>query len=472
MVGILLRFYYQFIDWSFNGDEINLGLDILDSNFQNLLQPFKSKQSAPPLFLIVEKVLLFFSRPYISLKILSFIFSCGSLILFSRLLKNNFKGILCYLLLAAFCFSPFIIGNSLKLKQYSADLFFGLIAINFFLKKKHSLLTFIFFCLFCLISNVGSFFCAAFSIYFVLKNFLNTQKLYFISTLKIIAPFILAPIPYIIYFIYFMAQPGAGNTKAYMTNYWQDSFLPLNLEIFEWIALQGNAISYFFFSSYTFLQFPLLLIFIIGLINLFKKDFLNLNKNLNKIFFIYIMAIFIQLILGALHLYPFSDRLFLWIAPSVFLILGFGINEMQVWSEKYITNKTASYFLYFPLLVAIILFSAYINPKSNDVISLNSEVNSLSHSEKIYLTPKAKNLIKDWLNMTGYRNQNIENLKNFSNFEKGIENSGDILIAQQSIKFGHKNRKSQPESIICELLQLDKIELVQRVNGYVVYKIK
>ena len=112
---------------------------LLIIHYQDLFYPFQSIQSAPPLFLFLEKFISEIAKPYISLKILSFLSSCTSIFLFNRILKNSFRPAIHIILLALFCFNPFILSNSLTLKQYSLDLTLGLVAINYFFHQKGSL---------------------------------------------------------------------------------------------------------------------------------------------------------------------------------------------------------------------------------------------------------------------------------------------------------------------------------------------
>ncbi len=75
--GIILRFFTQFIFPIFNGDEISLGNNIKHSSFIELLYPLKYGQSSPPLFLLIQKLIVTISplHFWINVKILSFISS-------------------------------------------------------------------------------------------------------------------------------------------------------------------------------------------------------------------------------------------------------------------------------------------------------------------------------------------------------------------------------------------------------------
>jgi len=472
VLGIAFRFYHQFIDWSFNGDEINLGVDILNHNFRDLFNPFQSKQSAPPLFLLLEKITSVVAKPYISLKIISFLSSCASIFLFNRILKISFSKTTQIILLALFCFNPFILSNSLTLKQYSIDLMMGLLAVNYFFDRRNSYITFLFFVVFCLVSNVGLFFSASFSIFLMVRSacYNKEDELFNWKKLKPIIPYILAPIPYLMFFVWFIYQPGAYNMKSYMVHYWNGSFMPLDLSIFKWLALQGKVIYIFFFSTYWFIGLPMLILFLFNMYVVFQKKRQIFQKSIYGIISIYIITVFIHLLLSALKMYPFSDRLFLYLAPVIYLIIGVGIEKINrqiliSWNQRSIQFIS----LIIPIS-AIMLYFTYLPGKSNDVYALLEYVNSMDKT--VVYTPTAKQRTLKWLEFTKYHDKDYSKL--FKAKENGYNNSGtgDLLIAVQSEKFGHTIKYSTPEPDIIQLLEQDKIVLYHRIEGYAIYKFK
>ncbi|MFD2833916.1 hypothetical protein [Gramella sp. AN32] len=256
--------------------------------------------------------------------------------------------------------------------------------------------------------------------------------------------------------------------KSYMTHYWKGSFMPHDAGIIKWIAIQGNSISLFFFSSYGLLQYTLLVIFIIGIFKLFLNFRIQYTSFLYKITSIYILAILVQISLSAFQLYPFSDRLFLWIAPGIYLILGIGLMEINDWLCK--IRPKAKNLIYIVPFSAIVLFFTYISNKSNDIITLNNYLNS--KTEHILLTRKAKSSIKNWLLMTKYEKEDFQKLKNSEILKEFSWKPGSVIVGRQSEKFGHSDKKSPPEPVIMELIQSNNAKLIQRVNGYAIYKLK
>ena len=465
IVGISLRFYIQFLDWSFNGDEVNLGLEIINNSFKELFYPFQNKQSAPPLFLLVEKFISGIGKPYISLKLLSFLSSCASIFLFNRILKNSFHPTIHLLILALFCFNPFILSNSLTLKQYTLDLTLGLVAISYFCYEKKLWKTFLFYSIFCLLSNVGLFFCAAFTI-FHFSVAVSRRKID-LKTFKELSPYLLAPIPYLLFFLWFMSHPGAVKMQHYMVNYWNSAFMPLDFSIFRWIAIQGKVIYFFFFSTYWFIGIPMLLLILLGLVYVVKHRNKIFRNQLLQVVYLYIIIVCVHLILSALKMYPFSDRLFLYLAPGVYLLLGLGIEQIR---RCYTLKRFRKLFFYAGMgipLLAIVSYASYFPKKNNDVIGLIEFVNSTNQT--IRFTPQAKLLTHNWLKFTGYFNEQNADIVEFRSRIK--ENmTTNFLIAIQSEKFGHKRKYTTPRPEIIHLLDREQIFVYKRIPGFVIYK--
>lgn len=472
LIGISLRFHFQFLEWSFNGDEVNLGYDIITHSYKEIFYPFQSRQSAPPLFLLLEKLFSEITKPYISLKILSFLASCTSLFLFNRILKKSFSPAVHLVLIGLFCFNPFIISNSLTLKQYTLDLMFSLIAVNYFLTLKYPFRTFLFFAIFCLSSNVGLFFCASYSVFYFIKNTTDNVRRSWLSyiSIKKFLPYLLAPLPYLMYFAWFMNQAGAEQMKNYMVAYWDGAFMPMDLNLFKWVAIQAKVITLFFFSTFWVVGIPLLILFLISL-TLFVQNIKSIFKNqLLMIITLYIITVLIHIFLSALSIYPFSDRLFLYLAPGIYLILGFGIDRI-IKNEQFELNPKWKNLAVLGIPVcAVFLYFTYLPRKANDVASIITYVNSTQNT--VHFTPYAQQRIIKWLEFTGNNDQDFTN--RFHSNELALKNTrtSDLLIAVQSEKFGHFRKYSAPEPEINQLLADDKIVLTHRINGYAIYRYK
>ena len=132
LIGIAIRLVLQFFYPCFNVDEMALGSNIVSKSFAQLLYPLDCYQSAPPLFLCTQKLFItYLPFPFwINIKVLSFLVSAASVFLFYKLVakKNDFLSVL---LLVLFVFNPYLIYNSLTVKQYTFDLLGVLMVLNF-----------------------------------------------------------------------------------------------------------------------------------------------------------------------------------------------------------------------------------------------------------------------------------------------------------------------------------------------------
>ena len=210
ILGIALRFTLQFVFPSFNVDEISLASNFYKTYYQ-LLFPLDNLQSSPPLYLWTQKTIIsFFPFSFwVNVKILSFISSSLGLYFFYRLiLKSDIY--LAIFMMVLFTFNPYIIYNSLTVKQYTIDLLGILILLNFY--KDYYFLKFnaIFFCIWSLFSNLGLFGVAGFLVfqYFILFDKINFSNI-ILFTKKNIFTFI-STLPYMIYFSWFMNQKGSA----------------------------------------------------------------------------------------------------------------------------------------------------------------------------------------------------------------------------------------------------------------------
>lgn len=466
--GVVTRFYFQFIEWSFNGDELDLGLGIISSDFRKLLSPLPDRQSAPPLYLLLQKLLSHIAKPYVSLKLLSFVASCVSIFLFNRLLRNRFPFYLHLILLAFFCLNPFIISNSLTLKQYALDLMLGLVAVNYFIGKRNALLTFSFFCIFCLFSNVGPFFCVSLVLYKFSKEF-SKKDFIPLKGIKKVIPFLLAPVPYLLFFIWFMQQPGAENMKTFMIGYWAEAFMPTDLTFFKWIALQAQAIMLFFFSTYWVTGLVLLLLFPLGLFRTYKKRQQLFDDELLNVIVIYTLAGFVHVIFSAFRMYPFSDRLLLYLAPGIYFVLGCGIIELREYLQKLEFRKIGREGLVLFISGNIMLFFTYLPRKTNDVVGL---VKFIKVTEQpVVFTLRAERLCFKWLDFTQL---DLDFLQIKKVVRRNFDGSTDanFLIAVQNEKFGHKRKLTTPEPVVRDLIAKDEIRLYGKVGGFAIYEYK
>jgi hypothetical protein len=457
--GIVLRFIIQFIYPTFNVDEISLGNNIKYSDFIDLLYPLQYGQSSPPLYLWLQKLIITVSPLsfWINIKVLSFISSILGLMLFYLFIKKNDHKISLLLPFIILLFNPFNINNSLTVKQYTIDLVGILFLLVYFKSGWFKRYNWIFFIIWCLMSNVGLFTCVAYLIY----DFINQKKaIRFTNIINYIKENILtivAPLTYVIYFIWYMKQKGALEMKAFMVNYWYDSFIPINSNIFKYLIYTFHSLWIFLFNAFEFWGIFLMLLTIPFYIFLKRKE--TLFKQEIQLLF-YVLAI--HLLLNILHLYPFSDRLYLYLSPIYILILGSSISAISK------NRKIEKYFLTLNIFISVItmfLYSLYIPSNDNDIVRLYTRLDALQ-TNAFYLTEKSMNCVDSFNDFTDNK---FQHKNNFIIIDSTLEKS-KYLISRVSKKI--KMNVTAPEEIgVQNLIKKKKINKIDAVNGYNIYEI-
>lgn len=128
--GILIRVVLYGANKPFWTDEAQLALNLRARSLVELFGPLDYCQSAPPGFLLIEKILLvaFGDEEYVY-RLFPFIAGVGSQVLFWRLAKCILSKEAVPLAVGLFAFSEPLIRYSCELKQYSLDVLCGVILL-------------------------------------------------------------------------------------------------------------------------------------------------------------------------------------------------------------------------------------------------------------------------------------------------------------------------------------------------------
>lgn len=458
-IGFLLRSFLQFFNPSFNVDEISLGNNIKNSNFIELLHPLKYGQSSPPLYLWIQKIIITISPLdfWINIKILSFISSVIGIALFYVFVKKNNYNLVFLLVYGILLFNPFIVYNSLTVKQYTIDLTGVIFLLVYFKSNWFYRYNWFFFLFWGLMSNIGLFACAGFLLY----NFIDSNSYVSIKSgllyLKKSIYTLLAPLPYIFYFIWYMEQKGASEMRLFMVRYWNDSFIPLDGTIFKYMLYTIHGLWIFLFNSFEIWGFFLLFLTILFFV--FSREKESLFKQEMALL---LYTLLIHLILNIFHLYPFSDRLYLYLAPLFILTLGSSLTSIlsleHIKKYFYPINFLICFFTFF-------LYFLYTPFSDNDIFGLYKKTNNLQ-SNKIYLTQKAMNCVE---NFNEFTDNKFENKKSFILVDSKLERA-KYLVSRVSKKI-KKDSTSPEEVIVQNLIELNKLTKIDVVNGYNIYSI-
>lgn len=306
-------------------------------------------------------------------------------------------------------------------------------------------------------SNIGLFACAGYLIY----DFRNQKPgVKFRNIFDYIKTNILtffAPLPYVFYFIWFMKQKGASELREYMVNYWSGSFIPINGNIFKYLLYTIHGLWIFIFNAFEVWGL-LLMLLMVSFLLFFKRENILFKQEIALLFYI----LLVHLTLNIFHLYPFSDRLYLYLSPLFLLVLGSSIASIS--NLKTIKN-------YFSTLnismsaITLFLYSLYIPCNDNDVFGLYNKLNNLD-GKTIYLTEKSMSCVESFNEFTDNK---FTSKKVFSLMDPKLEKS-KYLVSRVGKKI--KRNVTSPEEIIVQnLIQLKKINKIDSVNGYNIYEI-
>lgn len=307
LFGILLRLKGLLISPSMWHDECALAFNIKIKSYLDFFKILEFGQLAPPFFMILTKAITkIFGISDFTLRIIPFIVGCLSIIAFyflsKKVLNRNYSIIFALLL---FVVNQRLINYSFEFKPYGIDVFFTILCLLFFINidmEKLNIKKALFYGL--ILSTFPWF--SFVTIFTMASGFLNLLFTSIKSNLNkkiaLILPLAISVLVYLnIYLLSHYNEPG-------VVNYWQKGFITANLLSLLYILAEG--IRYLFFPI-KYVLFSLILL-IWGITLLYKEK--------SKFVKIAFTSLIFALISSFLHVYPFSDRLILFLIP-IFLLL-------------------------------------------------------------------------------------------------------------------------------------------------------
>jgi len=316
VLGVALRLRQYLTGRSLWSDEAMLALNIVNRNFIGLFKPLGFDQGAPIGFLLVEKL---FSSPFgrseYALRFFPLIVGIISIWLFYLLLKRTTSAVGVFAALSLFVLNPRLIYYSSEVKQYTVDVFVTiallLLASHLFedqpQKRNFAWLALAGF-LALWFSHPALFVLAGIGITLVI---LYIRRRDYVSLRTSIGMGILWLANIIL--LYFLILRDLGH-NAYMYEYWQGAFMPLSpwkaIDWFRWM-MGGIIATQFGIPYFTFFVFML---FLIGWVILWLR-----NRNYALTF---ALIFLVTLTVSALKLYPFAERMILFLIPLGLLLLG------------------------------------------------------------------------------------------------------------------------------------------------------
>lgn len=292
-------------------DEAALILNIKERSFLGLFLPLGYSQCAPAFFLALQKIIYsIFGLKETALYFIPYLSGVLTLILGAIIGNKIFKiKSLNILFLTLLTLNTVINDYSQKLKQYSSDMFFAVLILFLFLNfkdkiesKKSILITGFLAGLMCFISYPSQFIILPMIGYLIFKLVKNNKK----ELIK----YLIFPYITLISMQFFILVIGTLSDGV-LTSYWKE--------------LEEQALNSGFISTIIFLVdgwginvFSTQKTFIIGF--LFFAGIIELCTKEKLLAYLLITPFILNIISGMLGLYPFADRVILYLAPFAMII--------------------------------------------------------------------------------------------------------------------------------------------------------
>jgi len=134
-MGIALRFWHYFGNYSLNHDDICLALNLIGRSAGGLTHTLDFDQAAPLGFLWIERAMVcIFGPGEVALRLLPFVFGCASVILLARLATIRLPPFEAVAVVGFFAFSQALIESAIQVKPYSLDTVATIVLVSVFLR--------------------------------------------------------------------------------------------------------------------------------------------------------------------------------------------------------------------------------------------------------------------------------------------------------------------------------------------------
>lgn len=315
-VGIILRLSLFLANRSLYIDEADLIGNITHRTFIGLTKPLDEEQHAPIGFLWFEKAaLIAFGDNEYTFRLYALLMGITSLFLFYKVAHLFLSYRATLIAISLFTFSSGLIYYSSEAKQYMGDVTFTLLLLYFFSRSKQVNQR----CA-ALIGALAPWLSHA-SIFILFSIALVKWKRYLVAILVWIASILLE---YFLLLRYSIARPDAGQ-------YWITTFPPFPPR--SWADLQWTYNSFIqylnlvWISTHNILRIFFLFLMGLGLFSLWQK---NRTKTIALA-----LPFLLTYIASGLHAYPLVERLLLFLAPFLFLLVAHGADIVLSLSKKF-----------------------------------------------------------------------------------------------------------------------------------------
>lgn len=459
-VGIILRLSLFMVNRSLYIDEADLIGNITHRTFMGLTKPLDEKQNAPIGFLWFEKAaLISFGDSEYTFRLYALLMGIASLFLFYKVSHKLLSHRAALIALSLFTFSHGLIRYSSEAKQYMGDVAISLLLLYLTVLPKR-------------ISELSAAFIGALVFWFSHASTFIVCSIGISRWKKLLwaIPIWIASfsLEYFIILRYSINDSDLGPL-------WISFFAPFPPRSISDLQKTGDIflryLSYIFFFPHTlFLIFSVLLM-ILGIITFWGK-----NRTATMTLILPFLLVYIA---SGYHAYPLAERLLLFLAPLIFLLVAYGADVVLSLSQKI---GQAARLTVVTLLLTILLYRPIINATTNlfhppvieeikPVLSFYKThrddqdilyVSSGAQSAFRYYEPKF-GLDRDHIVYGGYvRNHADEIINEITSLEKN---------SRVWVLFSHMNSASRKDIqlIIDRLIQTKKMILFRQSVGAAVY---
>jgi hypothetical protein len=347
-VGLLLATIQLTLNRSLWLDEAYLALNIIQKSSSELLVPMFYGQVAPILYLQIEKLISsVLPNSELGLRLFPFVSYTISLFFFNKIVhiffKNTHTRIFC---LSVFVFSTTLIYYASEVKQYMSDVMTLLVSYYFTIKvyenekNKYACVTAIGI-VSIFLSNIAPIVLFTQGIYLLHEHWRNKKSnIKSLLTMGFVWAFSFAGY----YFTFLHNHPA----KSFMLIYWSfnRAFMPLNPFDIAFYKAVFERMMTIFTAFFGFLGTSILpILFLTGGIVLLK------SKKVSLIILIF-LPILLHWILSGFKMYPFENRLVLYLCPLLICAQAFGFEYIvSHFSQKFALKPYTIYALFIPLLM-------------------------------------------------------------------------------------------------------------------------
>jgi hypothetical protein len=307
-MGIVLRFRQYISDRSLWLDEAHLARNIVERSFTGLLQPLSYDQNAPIGFMLLSKLATMIGGPTsLALRFFPLVFGIIALFLFYRIARHFLRPSGTIIALTFFSFATPMVYYSAEFKQYMGDVLATLILWYFFLvaPPKNRIWLVVLGAVVVWFSHASIFILAALGVADV-------------SLWKYAVPYWIAS--FSLNYLFFLRY----SLSEVIINNWKGHFL-----VFPW--LQGEQSDIFSQSIRRMLGFFVNTDTVFGHSVVLLLGYGKFIKTHAKQSMVFILPIVFLFIASGFQKYPFVPRLFLFLAPSLYLAIGAGVDVLVAW---------------------------------------------------------------------------------------------------------------------------------------------